>query len=118
MAQPFPNLIGIRVDKYCYYNFHIFQIVSYLVTWFPYACASIAETAGYRPHSTTSYFLLGIPTMLTKTSVCVNPVIYFWLNPQFQKEFLERCGHSQGRFVSSVSKDSYSEANRRFVDHL
>ena len=85
----------------------LFQIISYLVTWFPYACVSIAETAGYIPNSTTSYYVLGIPTMLTKTCVCVDPVIYFWLNPQFQKEMCEWCGPVGSRLGDSLSKDSY-----------
>ena len=61
-------------------------MLSYIFCWFPYACVSIAETAGYTPKSTHSFYILAIPTMLSKTSVCVDPIIYFWLNPQFRTE--------------------------------
>ena len=84
-----------------------------MVCWFPYACTSIAETAGYMPqgqvrgrpsspvlntaslrHYTTcsvyillqaSYFLFAVSTLMTKTSVCTDPIIYFWLNTQVCK---------------------------------
>ena len=55
---------------------------SFICCWFPYACVSIAEAAGYTPSSTRSFLVLAIPTMLSKTTVCVDPIIYFWLNPQ------------------------------------
>ena len=61
-------------------------MLSYIFCWFPYACVSIVETAGYTPKSTHSFYILAIPTMLSKTSVCVDPIIYFWLNPQFRTE--------------------------------
>ena len=54
--------------------------------WFPYACVSIAEAAGHIPQSSLSFYILAIPTMLTKTSVCTDPIIYFGLNPQYRSE--------------------------------
>ena len=63
-------------------NHYYLQMLSFICCWFPYACVSIAETAGYTPSSTHSFYILAIPTMLSKTSVCVDPIIYFWLNPQ------------------------------------
>jgi hypothetical protein len=56
------------------------------VIWFPYACVSIAEAAGHIPQSNFSFYILAIPTMLTKTSVCTDPIIYFGLNPQYRSE--------------------------------
>ena len=77
-----------------------------MICWFPYACTSIAETAGYMPqgqvrghpsslvlntaslHYTplqASYFLFAVSTLMTKTSVCTDPIIYFWLNTQVCK---------------------------------
>ena len=74
-----------------------------MICWFPYACTSITETAGYMPqgqvrghpsslvlntaslHYTplqASYFLFAVSTLMTKTSVCTDPIIYFWLNTQ------------------------------------
>ena len=68
-----------------------------MLCWFPYACTSIAEVAGYRADTELSYYVLAIPVIienitsylfyfaqmaLTKTSVCTDPIIYFWLNPQ------------------------------------
>jgi len=68
------------------------MLLSFICCWFPYACVSIAETAGYTPKSTYSFYILAIPTMLSKTSVCVNPIIYFWLNPQFRGELSQWWG--------------------------
>ena len=64
------------------------------MTWFPYACVSIAETAGYSPETSLSFYIMAIPTMLTKSAVCVDPIIYFGLNPQFQSELFLRLGLS------------------------
>ena len=72
-----------------------FQIISFLVTWFPYACVSIAETAGYIPKSNHSFYILAIPTMLTKSAVCTDPIIYFWLNPLFRAEMMVLLGISK-----------------------
>jgi hypothetical protein len=69
-------------------------MISFLVTWFPYACVSIAETAGYIPKSNHSFYILAIPTMLTKSAVCIDPFIYFGLNPQFRAELLVLFGIS------------------------
>merc|ERR1719318_1062058 len=41
---------------------------------------------------TYAFYILAIPTMLSKTSVCVNPIIYFWLNPQFRGELSQWWG--------------------------
>ena len=62
------------------------------MSWFPYACVSIAETAGYIPETHHSFYILGIPTMLTKSAVCIDPIIYFGLNPQFRSEMLVLLG--------------------------
>ena len=64
------------------------------MTWFPYACVSIAETAGYIPKNNLSFYILAIPTMLTKSAVCIDPIIYFGLNPQFRSEMLVLLGNS------------------------
>ena len=37
---------------------------------------------GFKADTTTSHYLLALPTMLTKSAVCVDPIIYFGLNPQ------------------------------------
>ena len=71
-----------------------FQNNSFLLTWFPYACVSIAETAGYIPMNNFSFYILAIPTMLTKSAVCIDPIIYFGLNPQFWSEMLVLLGNS------------------------
>jgi hypothetical protein len=94
------------------------QIISYLLTWFPYACASIAETTGYSPHSSISYYILGIPTMLTKTSVCLDPIIYFWLNPQFKTEMYAWCRPSHREYDNSFSRDSNIASVRRYCSIL
>ena len=44
------------------------------------------ETFGYEPSDPGSYVLLAVPTMLAKSSVCIDPIIYFGLNPQFKAE--------------------------------
>ena len=53
-----------------------------MLCWFPYACTSIAEVAGFKADTDFSYYVLAIPAMLTKTSVCTDPIIYFYYNPQ------------------------------------
>ena len=53
-----------------------------MLCWFPYACTSIAEVAGYKADTELSYYVLAIPAMMTKTSVCTDPIIYFYYNPQ------------------------------------
>ena len=85
-----------------------------MICWFPYACTSIAETAGYMPqgqvrgrpsrveHCVTaslhytllqaSYFLFAVSTLMTKTSVCTDPIIYFWLNTQVCKIYILASG--------------------------
>ena len=63
-----------------------------MMCWFPYACTSIAETAGYKPKDVFSYYILAVPTLLTKTSVCTDPIIYFWLNTQFRGELMKWSG--------------------------
>ena len=65
--------------------------------WFPYASVSIAETAGYIPETNLSFYILAIPTMLTKSAVCIDPIIYFGLNPQFRSEMLILFGLSSKR---------------------
>ena len=79
------------------------QIASFLVTWFPYACVSIAEAAGYIPRSPIAFYILAMPTMLTKTAVCIDPVIYFGLNPQFRSEMLSWTGLSSSKTSVSSS---------------
>ena len=37
---------------------------------------------GFKADSVASLYLLVLPTMLTKSSVCIDPIIYFGLNPQ------------------------------------
>ena len=59
-----------------------FQLGSFMLCWFPYACTSIVEAMGYRPQTLLSFCVWAIPGLLTKTSVCTDPIIYFWLNPQ------------------------------------
>ena len=76
------------------------------MTWFPYACVSIAETGGYIPESNFSFYILAIPTMLTKSAVCINPIIYFGLNPQFRSEMLTLLGLSIEGFRSDFSHAS------------
>ena len=68
------------------------------MTWFPYACVSISETAGYIPNTPLSFYMLAIPTMLTKTAVCIDPIIYFGLNPQFRSEMLPWLGLSASKY--------------------
>ena len=94
------------------------MVISYLLTWFPYACVSIAETTGYSPHSSISYYILGIPTMLTKTSVCLDPIIYFWLNPQFKAEMSAWCCPSQRGNENSLNMDSNMASVRRYCSVL
>ena len=83
--------------------------LSFLAIWTPYACTSLMETAGYQPDSPLGYTLLAgemerlrqlksilifilalVSTMLVKSTVCINPIIYFGLNPQFRGEILKK----------------------------
>ena len=38
--------------------------------------------SGFKADTAASYYLLALPTMLTKSSVCVDPILYFGFNPQ------------------------------------
>ena len=58
------------------------KTISFFVIWSPYACVSIAEAVGFIPSTPNSFYILAIPTILTKTAVCIDPLIYFGLNPQ------------------------------------
>ena len=50
--------------------------------WLPYAFVSMAEVFGYAATTSPSFFLVATAGMLTKISVCVDPIIYFGFNPQ------------------------------------
>ena len=73
------------------------------MSWFPYACVSIAETAGYIPQTTLSIYILAIPTMLTKSAVCTDPIIYFGLNPQFRAEMLAMLGFTSREIPCTIN---------------
>jgi len=86
---------------------------SYLIIWFPYACTSIAEAAGYTPKSDGEYYLYALPTMLTKANVCVDPLIYFGFNPQFQHEMKRKLfSHREGSWGEMVSFNSFASHRR------
>jgi hypothetical protein len=38
--------------------------------------------AGFRPTSRASYYALAVPTMITKSNVFLDPLIYFGMNQQ------------------------------------
>ena len=99
-----------------------------MICWFPYACTSIAETAGYMPqgqvrghpsspvlntasrHYTllqASYFLFAVSTLMTKTSVCTDPIIYFWLNTQVCKIYWLVVGYTM--FISISILNLFSQ---------
>ena len=82
--------------------------ISFLAIWTPLALTSLLETAGYQPDSPLGYTLLAgemksvwqlnsilifllslVSTMLVKSTVWINPIIYFGLNPQFRGEILK-----------------------------
>ena len=42
----------------------------------------IQRFAGFRPNSRFSYYTVAIPTMITKSNVFLDPIIYFGMNPQ------------------------------------
>ena len=54
----------------------------------------MAEVSGYIPQSEPSFYLQAIPSILTKTAVCVDPIIYFGFNSQFWSEMLVLLGLS------------------------
>merc|ERR1712098_805575 len=56
------------------------MIISFLFIWFPYACSSALQAFGFIPSSLGSYLLIAIPTILCKTSVCLDPIVYFAFN--------------------------------------
>ncbi|XP_023335087.1 rhodopsin [Eurytemora carolleeae] len=67
-------------------NMVAIMLAAYLITWFPYAIVSISEAAGYKPYSSLTFAIYALPTMLAKVCVCLDPLIYFGFNPQFQDE--------------------------------
>ena len=52
--------------------------------WLPYAFVSMAEVFGYAATTSPSFFMMAAAAMLTKISVCVDPIIYFGFNPQVE----------------------------------
>jgi hypothetical protein len=42
----------------------------------------MAEVCGYAPTTSSSFYILAFPTLLTKTAVCIDPIIYFGFNNQ------------------------------------
>ena len=104
-----------------------------MMCWFPYAVSSLAETAGYSPTNQVtylespshenidyiqiSYVLFAIPTIMTKTSVCTDPILYFWLNTQFRRALvsitgLGREGGSHSHMVSLTSHHTRQNINK------
>ena len=65
--------------------------------WLPYAFVSMAEVFGYAATTSPSFFMVATAGMLTKISVCVDPIIYFGFNPQVQCALYEviQCDHLQ-----------------------
>ena len=59
------------------------QIIAFLSIWMPYACLSLAEAAGYKITTEFEMVLYSLILMLTKASVCLNPVIYIAVNNSF-----------------------------------
>ena len=45
-------------------------------------CSKHLKCPGFKADTEVSYYLLALPTMLTKSSVCIDPILYFGFNPQ------------------------------------
>ncbi|XP_008543306.1 blue-sensitive opsin [Microplitis demolitor] len=70
------------------------MIIAFLIAWTPYAAFSLA--AQYFSYQLTG-FIAAIPSLLAKSSICYNPIIYAGLNPQFRKSIKKifRLKHNQ-----------------------
>ena len=54
-----------------------------------------------------SYFLFAVSTLMTKTSVCTDPIIYFWLNTQVCKIYWLVVGYTM--FISISILNLFSQ---------
>ncbi|KAM4612629.1 parapinopsin a [Polymixia lowei] len=60
----------------------ILMVLTFLVSWLPYA--SLALLAVYKPHVEIHPLVGTVPVYLAKSSTLYNPIIYIYLNKQFQ----------------------------------
>ena len=72
----------------CIYQPQSFFLRKYICRWQCFCphlshCKRLKwEFAGFRPSSRFSYYTVAIPTMITKSNVFLDPIIYFGMNPQ------------------------------------
>ena len=69
--------------------------MTYLVCWSPYAVFCIIHT--FIDSDFIGPMLRILPTIFAKMSVCINPILYIWLNPQFQGPFSKKVFQSRQR---------------------
>ncbi|GAA6090863.1 teleost multiple tissue opsin a [Tachysurus ichikawai] len=86
----------------------ITMVLCYLLCWLPYGIMALVATFGV-PGLVTAEASI-VPSILAKTSTVINPIIYIFMNKQFNRCFrsLLKCETPQ---QSSVLK-SWSKANK------
>ncbi|XP_044582670.1 blue-sensitive opsin-like isoform X1 [Cotesia glomerata] len=65
------------------------MIIAFLFAWTPYATFALASQ--YFSYQLTG-LIAAVPSVLAKSSICYNPIIYAGLNPQFRKSVKKMFG--------------------------
>lgn len=60
------------------------MIISFLITWIPYAILALIIQFGDKTFVTP--VLAVVPSILAKSSICLNPIVYVGLNSQVIKK--------------------------------
>ncbi|XP_074659494.1 visual pigment-like receptor peropsin [Tubulanus polymorphus] len=88
------------------------MVSAFMICWTPYAIVSFMGTFGYKtPPDSAMWFVLA--PVLAKTSVAVNPLIYFATNPNIRQAVSSLFKHrrhmrnSAGAYLSQFSSDSF-----------
>ncbi|KAI5608851.1 teleost multiple tissue opsin a [Silurus asotus] len=82
----------------------ITMVLCYLLCWLPYGIMALLATFG-APGLVTAEASI-VPSLLAKTSTVINPVIYIFMNKQFNRSFwsLLKCETSHGGSIQSSSR--------------
>ncbi|KAL3265258.1 hypothetical protein HHI36_009472 [Cryptolaemus montrouzieri] len=85
----------------------LLMIVAFLLAWTPYAVLALLIQFG--DASFISPGLRVIPSLLAKSSICYNPIIYVGLNAQFRQSW------RQSNFVSSNASETYAVCVSKYL---
>ncbi|XKL62721.1 hypothetical protein PGB90_002554 [Kerria lacca] len=82
-----PNVRKVKKAETHVATMVFIMVLAFFVTWGPYAVFTLIITFSDIKLSNT--FAIA-PSLFAKSSVCYNPIIYFFLNSQFRKSWINR----------------------------